>query len=240
MLRPHALAPLVALALLAVAGVRAEDEAAARPAPEKPAQAAAAGPPTWYAQALARGAAGLNVTHFWSKGPWLRAETVVAGHKVVNIVKGPWYYAYDGLTGRGIAVRRDPKAEAKDAPDRRPFGREYEILQRQGAELIRELERKLMFFEEGWPAGGREFLQAVDAYADFHWKHMRKEENELLPLAEKHLIAEDWRAIERAFAENRDPISGIEERDFQKLFSRIANIAPAPVGLGDPWKKAPA
>ena len=29
--------------------------------------------PTWYAQALARGAAGLNVTHFWSKGPMLRA-----------------------------------------------------------------------------------------------------------------------------------------------------------------------
>ena len=23
---------------------------------------------TWYAQALARGAAGLNVTHFWSRG----------------------------------------------------------------------------------------------------------------------------------------------------------------------------
>lgn len=109
-----------------------------------------------------------------------------------------------------------------------------------GAELIRELERKLMFFEEGWPAGGREFLQAVDAYADFHWKHMCKEENELLPLAEKHLTADDWRAIDRAFAQNQDPITGIEERDFQKLFSRIANIAPAPVGLGDPWKKAPA
>jgi hypothetical protein len=138
--RPHALVPLLALALLTVAGVRAEEEPAAKAVAEPAAKIAqpAAGPPTWYAQALARGAAGLNVTHFWSKGPWLRAETVVAGHKVVNIVKGPWYYAYDGLTRRGIAVRRDPKAEAQDAPDRRPFGREYEILQRQGAELIRE------------------------------------------------------------------------------------------------------
>jgi len=97
-----------------------------------------AGPPTWYAQALARGGAGLNVTYFWSKGPWLRAETVVGGHKVVNIVKGPWYYTYDGLTKRGLAIRRDPKAEAQDAPDRRPFGREYEILTGQRAELIRE------------------------------------------------------------------------------------------------------
>ncbi|HVN38123.1 MAG TPA: hypothetical protein VMW19_08115 [Myxococcota bacterium] len=120
------------------------------PAPDKaatPSKAAgkpAAGKPeenadhTWYAQALARGAAGLNVTHFWSKGPWLRAETVVAGHKVVNIVKGDWYYAYDGLTKRGLAIRRDPKAEAQDSPQRRPFGREYEILVKQGAEQVGE------------------------------------------------------------------------------------------------------
>src|SRR6187551_2332153 len=45
-----------------------------------------------------------------------------------------------------------------------------------GAQLVRELERKLVFFEEGWPEGAVEFLGAVDAYADFHWKHMRKEE----------------------------------------------------------------
>jgi hypothetical protein len=113
------------------------------PAPsDKPKESARAEKPgentdhTWYAQALARGAAGLNVTHFWSKGPWLRAETVVGGHKVVNIVKGDWYYAYDGLTKRGLAIRRDPKAEAQDSPERRPFGREYEILLKQGAEQV--------------------------------------------------------------------------------------------------------
>jgi hemerythrin-like domain-containing protein len=108
----------------------------------------------------------------------------------------------------------------------------------QGAALIRDLERSLLFFEEGWPAGANEFVAAVAAYADFHWKHMRKEENEVLPLAEKHLSEDDWRGIDRAFTANTDPIAGIEERDFQKLFSRIANLAPAPVGLGDPWKRA--
>jgi hypothetical protein len=136
------LRPFVLLFALcaAFAGVRAED-AKQDPAPT-PSEAAAAAPisHTWYAQALARGAAGLNVTHFWSKGPWLRAETVVGGHKVVNIVKGPWYYAYDGLTRKGLAIRRDPKAEAQDSPTRRPFGREYEILTNQGAELVREEE----------------------------------------------------------------------------------------------------
>jgi hemerythrin-like domain-containing protein len=107
----------------------------------------------------------------------------------------------------------------------------------QGAKLIRELQRKLLFFEEGWPQGAPEFLGAVGAYADFHWKHMRKEESELLPLAERDLTEDDWRAIDAAFARNRDPIAGIEERDFQKLFSRIANLAPAPIGLGDAWKR---
>jgi hypothetical protein len=96
------------------------------------------GPPSWYAQALARGPGGLNVTHFWSKGPMLRAETVVVGHKVVTIVRGEWYYAYDGVLKTGMAIRRDPAAVARDAPGRRPFGNEYESLVEQGAELVRE------------------------------------------------------------------------------------------------------
>jgi outer membrane lipoprotein-sorting protein len=94
--------------------------------------------PTWYAQALTRGEAGLNVTHFWSKGPWLRAETVVAAHKIVTIVRGDRYYAYDGLTGEGLAIRRELATVAVDRAERRPFGREYEILVGQGAEQIRE------------------------------------------------------------------------------------------------------
>lgn len=126
------------------------------------------------------------------------------------------------------------------APQAKKLVDELQAEHVKGAALIRELERKLLFLEEGWPAGASEFLAGVDEYSDFHWKHMRKEEHELLPLAEKHLSADDWRAIERAFAANEDPVSGIEERDFQKLFSRIANLAPAPVGLGEPWKKAPA
>ena len=107
----------------------------------------------------------------------------------------------------------------------------------EGAALIRDLERKFIFFEEGGHVGAREFLQAVEAYAEFHWKHMRKEEQQLLPLAERHLRPEDWDAINAAFAANTDPIAGTNARDFDQLFSRIANLAPAPVGLGDPWKK---
>jgi hemerythrin-like domain-containing protein len=121
-------------------------------------------------------------------------------------------------------------------PAARPLVEELQSEHEEGARLIRELERALLFFEEGWPAGAREFQQAVDAYADFHWKHMRKEEHELMPLAERALTAEDWKAINAAFAENRDPIAGMQERDFEQLFSRIANLAPAPVGLGASWR----
>jgi hypothetical protein len=117
---------------LAAAGAVGEEGRATPPAQR------GADLPTWYAQALARGELGLNVTHFWSKGAMLRAETVIAGHAVVTIVKGPWYYAIDELTGRGLAIRRDAGAVARDAPERRPFGNEYEILLAQGAEKVGE------------------------------------------------------------------------------------------------------
>lgn len=109
---------------------------------------------------------------------------------------------------------------------------------KEGKRLVRELERSLMLFEETWPAGGYEFRRAVDSYVDFHWRHMRKEEQELLPLAEKHLAAADWEAIDAAFDVNRDPIAGVREKDFRALFTRIVKLAPEPVGLGERWKAA--
>jgi hemerythrin-like domain-containing protein len=124
------------------------------------------------------------------------------------------------------------------APDTRPLVEELHAEHEEGARLIRELERALVFLEEGWPADAREFQAAVEKYAKFHWEHMRKEEQVLLPLAQRHLTAEDWKAIDAAFAANIDPVAGMQERDFDKLFSRIANLAPAPVGLGEPWKGA--
>jgi hypothetical protein len=93
---------------------------------------------TWYAQALARGPGGLNVTNFWSKGPYMRAETVIAGHKIITIVKDEWYYAYDATLADGIRVRRTPEAIAKDAPYKRPFGNDVVKLIQHGGERIRE------------------------------------------------------------------------------------------------------
>jgi len=93
---------------------------------------------TWHAQALAHGPGGLNVTQFWSKGSKLRAETVISGHKIVTLVNGEWYYAYDATKGLGIRIHRTPEAMALDVPFRRPFGNEAIRLIEQGAEIVGE------------------------------------------------------------------------------------------------------
>ena len=123
-------------------------------------------------------------------------------------------------------------------PEAKPLLEELQAEHVQGARRVRDLERALLFLEDRWPAGSREFSEAVDGYTQFHWSHMRKEEEQVLPLAELHLSEADWDLIGQAFAGNHDPIADLREKDFQGLFSRIASLAPAPVGLGEPWKKS--
>jgi hemerythrin-like domain-containing protein len=62
---------------------------------------------------------------------------------------------------------------------------------------------------------------------------MRREENELLPLAERHLTASDWNDIAQAFGDNGDPLIGQKEGErFFAMFRKIVAQAPAPIGLG--------
>lgn len=77
------------------------------------------------------------------------------------------------------------------------------------------------------------FARAVRAYADFHWEHMRREEDLVLPLAARVLAAEDWAAVDAAFASNADPLAGVDPRqELRELFRRIAAMAPPPIGVG--------
>ena len=107
-----------------------------------------------------------------------------------------------------------------------------------GAQLVRDLERALLFFEDGGAVGAPRFLEMVERYADFHYQHMRREEKELLPLAERYLTPDDWKAVDAAFLANEDPVANLHEADFATLFTRIVNLAPAPIGLGDRWPRA--
>lgn len=95
------------------------------------------------------------------------------------------------------------------------------------------LEDALLAYErEGAPAFER-FAGAVDAYTAFHWEHMRKEEDVVLPRAIAVLTPEDWAVVDAAFAANADPLSGVgSRRELRELFRRIAAMAPPPIGVG--------
>jgi hemerythrin-like domain-containing protein len=130
---------------------------------------------------------------------------------------------------------------ARRAPQAAALVDELRAEHAKGAQLVRDLERALLTFEETWPRGAGAFAAAVNEFVEFHWAHMRKEEHELLPFAEEHLTPEDWREIDAEFAKNTDPLSDLEaDGEFAKLYTRIVTLAPAPIGLGESWRKGSA
>jgi len=102
-----------------------------------------------------------------------------------------------------------------------------------GGEALKRLEQRLVRYEEG---GDKEFPAFAEAVAKFvreYRDHMQKEESVVFPLAQRILSTADWQAIDRAFEENRDPLAAQRDsRDFEKLFDRIVNLAPPPIGIG--------
>ncbi len=118
-------------------------------------------------------------------------------------------------------------------PEAAPLLDRLQTEHRVGAEKIRTLEQALARYQQGGRAEFSNFLAAVESYAAFHWEHMRAEEEEAVPLAEKYLSVADWEAIDAAFLGHSDPMLGADARTkYDKLFTRIVNLAPAPIGLG--------
>jgi len=110
---------------------------------------------------------------------------------------------------------------------------------RVGAEKIRTLEQALVHYQQGGKEEFSDFLTAVEAYAAFHWEHMRAEETQLLPLAEKYLKESDWEEIDAAFLGHTDPMLGAEAgAKYDTLFTRIVNLAPPPIGVGPEQRSA--
>ena len=110
---------------------------------------------------------------------------------------------------------------------------ELETEHAMGARAIRELEAALARYRGEGAAGFPAFAALVDAYAAFHWEHMRKEEVEVMPAAERHLLPEDWAEIDAAFGSHGDPLLGADvETEFGTLFRKIVDLAPPPIGVG--------
>lgn len=102
-----------------------------------------------------------------------------------------------------------------------------------GERAIRDLEHTLLAFEMMGESRRAAFELAAQRYVDFYLAHMTVEEQEVLPLAEQVLRAEDWDRLDEAFGANCDPLTGHPPEDeYRALFSRIVNIVPAPIGLG--------
>ncbi|MDH5285334.1 MAG: hemerythrin domain-containing protein [Betaproteobacteria bacterium] len=116
-----------------------------------------------------------------------------------------------------LRVRRPDAAPLLDG-----LHREHEV----GRERFADLKALYQRYAER-PDALVPLAEAVERYSQFHWKHMRREEEEVLPLAAEALTAEDWQAIDAAFASNDDPIVGVPARkEFRELFRRLAAMWP--------------
>ena len=103
-----------------------------------------------------------------------------------------------------------------------------------GEQAIRELEHLLLGYEQLGAPRRQAFLDALDRYVHFYNEHIALEDSEVIPLALRSLTEEDWSEVTRAFAENRDPLTGHKpSEEYAALFDRIVAMAPAPIGLGD-------
>lgn len=104
-----------------------------------------------------------------------------------------------------------------------------------GEVRVRELMHQLMAWEYLGETRRAVFEAEATRYVQFYLDHMRMEETVLLPEAEKSLTDADWHALNVAFATHRDPLDtkGARDPQFDRLFTRIVMLAPAPVGLGE-------
>ena len=91
-----------------------------------------------------------------------------------------------------------------------------------------------MMSEAADPQGRRSrFEDDLHAYIAAYLDHIRTEEVEILPLAERVLTEADWAELDAAFMHNRDPLTHREGDDaFRPLFKRILMTLPSPLGLG--------
>lgn len=120
------------------------------------------------------------------------------------------------------------------APSVMPVVEQLERDHMSGEKAVRELQHSLLAWELLGEPRRPAFTDQCKQYVSFYLEHMRLEETVILPEAEKALSEADWKALDAAFEENRDPLTGKYQPDpaYDRLFTRIVMKAPAPIGLG--------
>ena len=169
---------------------------------------------------------------------YLVRQTREHGAKADFKVLGAMLYYIDAVPERFHHPKEDKYLFAllrARCPEARPVLDRLQVEHKTGADKIRGLAHALTRYENGGAAEFAAFATAVENFAEFHWKHMRCEEHEILPLAQQHLTAGDWEAIDAAFTGHTDPLFREQAGDdVHKLFQRILNLAPPPIGVGPP------
>jgi branched-chain amino acid transport system ATP-binding protein len=121
---------------------------------------------------------------------------------------------------------RRRSAEAADVLDA------LEADHRQGPENLAQLRAKLAAAAEG-TLPSADLAMSIKRYTEGLKAHIKTEEKQVLPLARKLLLPQDWAEINQAFRTHSDPVFGNQARaEFRELFHRIASLAPESVGLG--------
>ncbi len=122
---------------------------------------------------------------------------------------------------------------ARAAPELMPVITRLEADHIKGEGKVRELQHLLLAWELIGESRREVFTEAAETYVRFYLDHMRTEETQLMPVAQKVLTAEDWVAVDAAFESKRDPLAGgVRDPAYDRLFTRILTKAPAPIGVG--------
>ncbi len=102
----------------------------------------------------------------------------------------------------------------------------------QGEQAIRSLEQALVRYEQGGAAEFEALREALTRFVAGYREHMRKEEQEIMPIAQRVLGNAEWAELNAEWAAHHDPLAGIESGDdYERLLDRIIELAPAPLGI---------
>ncbi len=108
----------------------------------------------------------------------------------------------------------DPKAE--------PVIEELERQHAEGEKLLNLLAERVHAADTDYPDGMDALRRIVDTYVAFQKSHIALEESEILPRARSAVAEADWRAINRAFGADHDPLFGANlETGFRALHAKI-------------------
>jgi hemerythrin-like domain-containing protein len=123
---------------------------------------------------------------------------------------------------------------ARGAPELQAVIDRLEADHASGEQRVRELQHLLTAWEMLGESRREAFAAALHTHVRFYLQHMRVEETELLPVADRLMSDSERRVLDAVFVEQRDPLAGgTKEPEYEQLFRLIVQKAPAPIGLGE-------